>query len=91
MPLRFAILHGSVREARQSIRAARFVEDRLRRGHATSLVNAKECDLPRLDRMYKGMGQPIRGPAAEAGTPVHACAHRLRAAGPEATIGGRRS
>jgi NAD(P)H-dependent FMN reductase len=54
MPLRFAILYGSVREARQGIRAARFVEDQLRRcGHATFLVDAKECDLPLLDRMYK--------------------------------------
>ena len=54
MPLQFAILYGSVREARQGIRAARFVEDQLRlRGHATFLVDAKECDLPLLDRMYK--------------------------------------
>ena len=54
MPLQFAILYGSVREARQGIRAARFVEDQLRRrGHATFLVDAKECRLPLLDRMYK--------------------------------------
>jgi NAD(P)H-dependent FMN reductase len=54
MPLQFAILYGSVREARQGIRAARFVEDQLRlRGHATFLVDAKECALPLLDRMYK--------------------------------------
>ena len=54
MPLQFAILYGSVREARQGIRAARFVEDQLRRrGHAVTLVDAKECDLPLLDRMYK--------------------------------------
>ena len=51
MPLQFAILYGSVREARQGIRAARFVEDQLRqRGHATFLVDAKECRLPLLDR-----------------------------------------
>jgi NAD(P)H-dependent FMN reductase len=54
MSLQFAILYGSVREARQGIRAARFVEDQLRlRGHATFLVDAKECALPLLDRMYK--------------------------------------
>ena len=54
MPLQFAILYGSVREARQGIKAARFVEDQLRRrGHATYLVDAKECRLPLLDRMYK--------------------------------------
>ena len=54
MPLQFAILYGSVREARQGIKVARFVEDQLRRrGHAVTLVDAKECDLPLLDRMYK--------------------------------------
>jgi NAD(P)H-dependent FMN reductase len=54
MPLHFAILYGSVREARQGIKVARFVEDQLRRrGHAVTLVDAKECDLPLLDRMYK--------------------------------------
>ena len=54
MSLQFAILYGSAREARQGIRAARFVEDQLRqRGHATFLVDAKECALPLLDRMYK--------------------------------------
>ena len=54
MPLQFAILYGSVREARQGIRAARFVEGQLRlRGHTTFLVDAKECGLPLLDRMYK--------------------------------------
>ena len=64
MPLQFAILYGSVREARQGIRAARFVEDRLRRrGHAVTLVDAKECDLPLLDRMYK---EYPRGEAPEA-------------------------
>ena len=54
MPLHIAILYGSVREARQGIKAARFIEDQLRRrGHATTLVDAKESRLPLLDRMYK--------------------------------------
>ena len=54
MPLKFAILYGSVRETRQGIRAARFIDDQLgRRGHATYLVDAMECHLPLLDRMYK--------------------------------------
>jgi NAD(P)H-dependent FMN reductase len=53
-PLQIAILYGSVREARQGIKAARFVDDQLcRRGHATFLIDAKECRLPLLDRMYK--------------------------------------
>jgi NAD(P)H-dependent FMN reductase len=52
-PLQIAILYGSVREARQGIKAARFVDDQLcRRGHATFLIDAKECRLSLLDRMY---------------------------------------
>jgi NAD(P)H-dependent FMN reductase len=54
MTLQFAVLYGSVREARQGIKAARFIVDQLRRrGHETTLVDAKECRLPLLDRMYK--------------------------------------
>jgi NAD(P)H-dependent FMN reductase len=54
MSLQIAILYGSVREARQGIKAARFIDDQLRRrGHATHLIDPKECRLPLLDRMYK--------------------------------------
>ena len=54
MALKMAVLYGSMREARQGIRAARFIEDQLRRrGHEVTLVDAKECQLPLLDRMYK--------------------------------------
>jgi NAD(P)H-dependent FMN reductase len=54
MPLRFAVLFGSVRSDRQGIRAARFVVEQLRqRGHEPTLVDALECRLPLLDRMYK--------------------------------------
>jgi hypothetical protein len=54
MPLHFVILYGSVREARQGIKAARFVVDQLgRRGHATTLIDPLEKRLPLLDRMYK--------------------------------------
>ena len=54
MSLRIAVLYGSVRETRQGIRAARFVGAQLKaRGHDTTLVDAKECGLPLLDRMYK--------------------------------------
>ena len=54
MPLRFAVLFGSVRSDRQGIRAARFVTEQLRRrGHEPTLVDAVECRLPLLDRMYK--------------------------------------
>ena len=54
MPLNFPILYGSVRETRQGIKAARFVDDQLRRrGHQTTLVDPMEYRLPLLDRMYK--------------------------------------
>jgi NAD(P)H-dependent FMN reductase len=54
MTLQIAVLYGSVREARQGIKAARFIDHQLRRrGHASTLVDAKECRLPLLDRMYK--------------------------------------
>jgi NAD(P)H-dependent FMN reductase len=54
MKLEFAILYGSVRETRQGIKAARFVDDQLRRrGHRTTLVDPIEYRLPLLDRMYK--------------------------------------
>lgn len=54
MSLQIAVLYGSVREARQGIRAARFIDGQLRgRGHATTLVDAMECRLPLLNRMYK--------------------------------------
>lgn len=52
--LRIAILYGSVREARQGIRAARFIEAQLRRrGHVPTLVDPAERRLPLLNRMYK--------------------------------------
>ncbi len=54
MSLQIPILYGSVREARQGIKAARFIDDQLtRRGHRTTLVDAREQRLPLLDRMYK--------------------------------------
>jgi NAD(P)H-dependent FMN reductase len=54
MSLRILILYGSVRETRQGIKAARFIENQLQqRGHKTSLVDAAEQRLPLLDRMYK--------------------------------------
>ncbi len=54
MALRIPILYGSVREARQGIKAARFIERQLKqRGHQTTLVDALEQRLPLLNRMYK--------------------------------------
>src|SRR3954452_1123232 len=54
MPLRFAVLFGSMRSNRAGIRAARFILEQLRqRGHEPTLVDAFECQLPLLDRLYK--------------------------------------
>src|SRR3954447_13257787 len=54
MTLRFAVLFGSMRRDRAGIRAARFILEQLRRrGHEPTLVDALECQLPLLDRMYK--------------------------------------
>ena len=54
MSLSIPVLYGSVREARQGIKAARFIDSELqRRGHRTTLVDAAELRLPLLDRMYK--------------------------------------
>lgn len=54
MRLHIVILFGSVRRDRKGIRAARFVERRLReRGHEVSLIDALDLQLPLLDRMYK--------------------------------------
>jgi hypothetical protein len=52
MPLQFAILYGSVREARAGIRLVHFLDAALRRrGHATNVVDAARYRLPLIDRM----------------------------------------
>ena len=49
-----AVVYGSVRSARQGIRAARFIARKLEaRGHEVAFVDALERQLPMLDRMYK--------------------------------------
>ena len=54
MALRIVVFYGSVRTARQCIRAARFVVSALRtRGHEVTLVDPLEYRLPLLDKMYK--------------------------------------
>lgn len=53
-PLNCVVIYGSVRTNRRGIRAARFVVSKLEaRGHDVSFVDAKDYDLPLLDRMYK--------------------------------------
>ena len=54
MSLNTAVIYGSVRSARQGIKAARFIVSKLEaRGHDVSLIDAMEQRLPLLDKMYK--------------------------------------
>lgn len=54
MGLNTAIIYGSARQARQGIKAARFVARMLeQRGHAVTLIDSQQYNLPLLDRMYK--------------------------------------
>ena len=54
MPLDVVLLFGSMRRDRQGIRLARFLDHQVReRGHKATLIDAMECKLPLLDRMYK--------------------------------------
>ena len=52
--LHTAVIYGSARRGRQGIKAARFVVRKLEeRGHAVTLVDSLEHQLPLLDLMYK--------------------------------------
>ena len=52
--LNMAVIYGSARQGRQGIKAARFVCKKLEaRGHAITLVDSLEFQLPFLDLMYK--------------------------------------
>jgi NAD(P)H-dependent FMN reductase len=54
MPLELLVIYGSVRGARQGIRAARFIVEACRaRGHKATLIDPAVDKLPLLDRMYK--------------------------------------
>ncbi|WP_412063471.1 NADPH-dependent FMN reductase [Rubrivirga sp. IMCC45206] len=54
MALSIPVIYGSVRTGRVGIRAARYVRDRLAdAGHAPTLVDPAEHELPLLDKMYK--------------------------------------
>jgi NAD(P)H-dependent FMN reductase len=73
--LQSPILYGSVRETRQGIKAARFIDGQLRRrGHATTLIDPMEVRLPLLDRMYKEY------PKGQAPEPLERLAALYRAA-----------
>ena len=52
--LKIAVVYGSVRTARQGIKAARFIINKVeQRGHEATLIDALEYKLPLLDKMYK--------------------------------------
>ena len=52
--LHTAVIYGSARLNRQGIKAARFLTRKLeQRGHAVSLLDSQEYELPFLDKMYK--------------------------------------
>lgn len=54
MSFNTAVIYGSARQARQGIKAARFVTSQLEhRGHAVTLIDSEKYPLPLLDRMYK--------------------------------------
>ena len=68
------VVYGSVRQAREGVRAARFVVRQLEaRGHAASLVDPVEVALPMLDRTF---GESAEG-GAEGGAPASAVLVRL--------------
>ena len=63
MPLDLLVIYGSVRRARQGIRAAKFIVDACRRrDHRATLIDPVEDQLPLLDRMYKEY-EPGQAPA----------------------------
>jgi len=65
-PLKIAVIYGSARQTRQGIKAARFVERKLKqRGHDVQLVDSKQYPLPLLDRMYKEFAEGTAPPAME--------------------------
>ncbi|HSN52914.1 MAG TPA: NADPH-dependent FMN reductase [Woeseiaceae bacterium] len=64
MALKTAVIYGSVRSARQGIKAARFIVGKLEaRGHEVAFIDPLEKPLPLLDRMYREFG-PGEAPQA---------------------------
>ena len=51
--MNYLIFYGSVRTSRQGIKAAKFIENKLKaRGHNTHLADPLDYNLPLLDKMY---------------------------------------
>jgi NAD(P)H-dependent FMN reductase len=56
---KIALIVGSVRQDRQGIKVARWMEEKLRnRNHTVFFIDPLELNLPLLDRMYKEMIDP---------------------------------
>jgi NAD(P)H-dependent FMN reductase len=54
MSLKIVVFYGSVRTARQGVKAARFVVNQCKsRGHEVHLIDPVEYPLPLIDKMYK--------------------------------------
>ena len=54
MPWNTVVFYGSVRSARQGIKAARFIVNQCReRGHQVTLIDPLQNPLPLLNKMYK--------------------------------------
>ena len=66
MPNRILVFYGSYRSDRMGIRLAQFVVEGLRaRGDVVELIDAREVNLPMLDRMYKEHRKGEAPPALE--------------------------
>lgn len=64
--LRVLVFYGSYRSDRMGIRLANFIVERLgQRGCDVELIDAKEINLPMLDRMYKEYPRGEAPPALE--------------------------
>lgn len=75
MSLDLLVFYGSYRTDRAGIRLAHYLTASLTgRGHAATLIDAREIGLPMLDRMYKEY------PRGEAPAAMERLAGRLRAA-----------
>ncbi len=56
---KIAIIVGSVRQNRQGIKVAHWMEEKLKeRGHIVYLIDPLELGLPLLDKMYKEISNP---------------------------------
>jgi NAD(P)H-dependent FMN reductase len=83
MKLNLLVFYGSVRSARQGIKAGRFIVNKCReRGHDVFLADPLELKLPLLDKMYKEYAP------GEAPEPLEALAERVRAADAYLVVSG---